>query len=478
MNNKYIVFLIILILSYEITATTPSISNITGTISPGQSIIISGSNLIDQDTTDWDWTESNSSFEGTSYTDDGYVIGGCPNGCNYSTSTKLLGNKSFESQVALGGGATCPGGVAYYSDNIYSNLGQTNGYMRAYIRFDENMADVWSVNRYFKLIYWRASCNIVIDFVQTIWATQIYVGTHDYTETFNLPQQLAANKWYSFEIQGDTITDTTRIWFNGVLVGTISHALNGDTCQYLSVVGINACAESEPPLDGKMYVDGFVQSSSRVYPAAIVEVSDNVVYASGNKVIQDVQTLSDSSVAIDYKESGYDLTGTSTTLEGTERYLWITNNKQERSSGFELTLDETAPTASSASILADGTHVRLNTSEAVQFGAGGTGGGAMTGCSGGVTTLGTPSANGSYVEWPITNRTVYKDETSCVLAYTQPTDGLQDTATTPNDMATFADLEVTTNNGPALSVGTPSASMSNSNGSSAFSNTNGFTTSN
>jgi hypothetical protein len=140
-----------------------------------------------------------------------------------------------------------------------------------------------------------------------------------------------------------------------------------------------------------------------------------------------------------------------------------------------ITVDETAPTAVSASILADGTHVRLIASENVQFGAGGTGGGALTGCSGGATTLGTPSANGSYVEWPITNRTVYKGETSCVLAYTQPTDGLQDTAETPNDMATFADLEVTTTNAPALSVGTPTASVSNSNGSSAASNTNGST---
>lgn len=144
----------------------------------------------------------------------------------------------------------------------------------------------------------------------------------------------------------------------------------------------------------------------------------------------------------------------------------------------DIYTDETAPTASSASILADGTRVRLVASENVQFGAGGTGGGALTGCSGGATTLGTPSANGSYVEWPITNRTVYKGETSCVLAYTQPTDGLQDTAATPNDMATFADLAVTTTNAPATPSGTSTASANNLNGSSAFSNTNGSTTTN
>lgn len=91
----------------------------------------------------------------------------------------------------------------------------------------------------------------------------------------------------------------------------------------------------------------------------------------------------------------------------------------------------------------------------------------------GATTLGTPSANGSYVEWPITSRTVYKGETSCVLAYTQPTDGLQ--GTSENDMATFDDLAASTTNAPALSTGTPTASMSNSNGTSSASNTNGGT---
>jgi hypothetical protein len=59
------------------------------------------------------------------------------------------------------------------------------------------------------------------------------------------------------------------------------------------------------------------------------------------------------------------------------------------------------------------------------------------------------------------------------LAYTQPTDGLQDTS--ENDMATFDDLAVATTNAPALSTGTPTASMSNSNGNSSASNSNGST---
>ena len=112
--------------------------------------------------------------------------------------------------------------------------------------------------------------------------------------------------------------------------------------------------------------------------------------------------------------------------------------------------DVTAPTYVSSEIMASGTFLKAlysDSSPPLQFGAGGSGGGALANCSGGATTLGTPLIDGLYVIWPITNRTVISSETGCEFTYTQPTDGLQDSATTPNDVATHGPESVTNNSG-------------------------------
>lgn len=270
--------------------------------------------------------------------------------------------------------------------------------------------------------------------------------------------------------EGTGVVTTGNIWNNTIYDsnGGIVHTntTNGELRN-------NIVVSSGTPFSSGTGSNGNITKSNNLTTAGTEGASYGVIGSFDTADFQSTDAASADFLKIDASnnsiEAGYDLSATFTTdYWGTTRTVPFDIGAHEQS-----IIDETAPTAVSASILADGTHVRLVASENVQFGAGGTGGGALTGCSGGATTLGTLSVNGSYVEWTITSRTVYKGETSCVLAYTQPTDGLQDTS--ENDMATFDDLAVATTNAPALSTGTPTASMSNSNGNSSASNSNGST---
>ena len=75
------------------------------------------------------------------------------------------------------------------------------------------------------------------------------------------------------------------------------------------------------------WTDGFTISTSRVYPSSVIEIGNNSTYALSTKVYQAPTALSDTSVAITC-----DLTG----LGAGPYYLWVTNNKQERSDPYDL----------------------------------------------------------------------------------------------------------------------------------------------
>lgn len=99
------------------------------------------------------------------------------------------------------------------------------------------------------------------------------------------------------------------------------------------------------------------------------------------------------------------------------------------------TQDLTPPTFLSATIA--GSQIILTFSEAVQFGAGGSGGFALT-ASGGAVTMSDPVVDASTITYDL-SRTPLPDET-ITLDYTQPTSGVQDLA--ENDLATFTDEAV------------------------------------
>jgi hypothetical protein len=102
----------------------------------------------------------------------------------------------------------------------------------------------------------------------------------------------------------------------------------------------------------------------------------------------------------------------------------------------DIYTDETAPTVSSASLATDGETYTINCSENMQAGAGGEGGLVATGSVTGAVNLTVTDITGSIIT--ATGESMIDQGETITIAYTQPTNGLQDTADTPNDMANFS----------------------------------------
>ena len=103
-----------------------------------------------------------------------------------------------------------------------------------------------------------------------------------------------------------------------------------------------------------------------------------------------------------------------------------------------LNLESAVPFLISGTILANGTDLSLQFSEAVQIGAGGNGGFTIA-LSGGAATLTYDSGDGSSNLIYTISRTVQVAETG-TLSYTQPTNGIEDLEGT--DLESFSDFDL------------------------------------
>ena len=103
------------------------------------------------------------------------------------------------------------------------------------------------------------------------------------------------------------------------------------------------------------------------------------------------------------------------------------------------------PTLSSAVLQSNGTDIVATWPEAVSYGAGGSGGWALTASGGAVTVTGV-TGGGTTSHTLTANRTITNAET-VEIAYTQPGNGAEDSA--GQDVATFSGTTVNTSGGPA-----------------------------
>lgn len=84
--------------------STPTITSVSGTVSAGQTITITGTYMCDEDKTNWGTAYQSGNkygFEGTSYTADGYADAPDfnPQDRGYDTDVKLMGSKSFKGRI-------------------------------------------------------------------------------------------------------------------------------------------------------------------------------------------------------------------------------------------------------------------------------------------------------------------------------------------------------------------------------------------
>lgn len=112
-----------------------------------------------------------------------------------------------------------------------------------------------------------------------------------------------------------------------------------------------------------------------------------------------------------------------------------------------LVINGVVPTYTSSVIPTGGTTIVDTFSEDVVIGAGGSGGRTIT-MSGGAVTLSSPVASTNTITWTL-SRTVLSGETCSANAYTQPTNGIEDSA--GNDVATFTGRQADVTNSSTVS---------------------------
>ena len=314
--------------------TTPQISSASGTVSQGNTITISGSNMMDEDKTDWDEFFSDnpdaSSFEGTSPSDDGYSAIG-PSDGTYVTNVKVLGSQSIKFHVE-GASSNCP----YDNLTSYNAINPEGGdtgdlYYRVYARWNTE-DDSWPTS-HIKMIdcqgsgaqYYFQPAN---GSVRPSYMNVAYDSTnHNYA----IPSgQLENDRWYAMEVRWKSTSPYAyQAWVDGTEIADDSPT-NPGSLNYLLFGVINCCGTTSSfSLDH--WMDGLAVSTSRIYPAAIVEIGDSSNYSTATKLHQEPLLISDSSIQVKV-----DLTD----LGSGPYYLWVTNNKQERSSYYQLQTDQ------------------------------------------------------------------------------------------------------------------------------------------
>jgi hypothetical protein len=305
------------------SAATPTISNVSGNIVTGQTVTISGSNLMDEDRTNWiNMFKSGSAygFEGSSPSGDGYA---CTGG-TYSSAVKLSGGKSIDYHVS---GATGSGQLesrcwVYYTDSDY--------WVRGNVRWDATGG--WPTN-FIKMMLGEPGFYFQPQEGSSLPSKMRMNGFYP-----AIPSgQLESGRWYTIEAHIKRTSPTIfEGYMDGTFLGTESGAGGGNTWLEFGIINLSGTPSS---FDMHHYWDNLVLSTSRVYPSSIIEVSNNSAYGQGTKKFQEPMALGDSSSQIKLNLAG---------LGSGPYYLFVTNNRQERSVAYALSegsVDTTPPAA-------------------------------------------------------------------------------------------------------------------------------------
>jgi hypothetical protein len=352
-------FLFIVLCPLKAFCTTPTISGVSGAVANGQVLIISGSNMVNEDNTNWQQffktTPNPGDYEGVNPAADGWPRPGsswCGGGttCSYVQNVKLLGNQSvqFHSEGVYRESADY---TASYGSYPTSNGCNGDIYVRLYAR--------WSLNAYkwpnsgIKLILSGDSGDCLGVYNP---AYQSYFEPSA-TEAGGLPYQfrsywagsniayhdipsgrLENNRWYCAEVHLKSgvppANGIFQAWIDGVQVRDATPQVYIPVSRVIYGL-INHYGGEGNPYNIDNWIDGLVVSSSRVYPASIVEISNSSTYGSGTKKYQEPVYLTDSSIQIKVNLTG---------LGNGPYYLWVTNNRQERSQPYLFSSPPDSPT--------------------------------------------------------------------------------------------------------------------------------------
>ena len=329
-------FLLFLVLAIPLSAiaATPQISSVAGNMTNGSTITVYGSNLVEENTTNWipffHTYPNASSFEGASPAADGYNQLG-PTGGTYVSNMKLLGNQSINFPVS--GVSTVPGPNQLANYNCIGTGGAAGQdlWFRFYVAWDSS-GNLWPTD-HIKMIddmpgstgdqwYFQAAASRGSSLPDSM------VGGWDSASHWaGIPSgTIQNNRWYCMEMHWKTTSPYSfQAWVDGTQIFNVSPK-NPSSLAGVMFGVINAWS-TPSNFSLNHWWDGFAISTSRVYPASTIQVGNSPTYGQGNEQYQQPIALNDNEVQF--------VLNTSAVGSG-PYYLWITNNGQVRSAGCVL----------------------------------------------------------------------------------------------------------------------------------------------
>ena len=319
-------------------ATTPTVTFVTGTFQKGQTLTLTGTYMMDENKTNWGVaykTGTKYGFEGSGYTADGYSNAPDynPQDRGYDSTVKLMGSNSFKGRIYTPPtSSSCPGDN--HSCGLYITLSEdgitgSDIYVRLYSRwYSSGAGDLWPQS-HIKMLDVQGTGTQMYFQPNTTGGSRlptemnmVYDGAGHPYSVANLMTQ---NRWYCMEARFKWSSPYNfTAWVDGVQLASVTPKSVGSYTYVLFNI-INACKFSG--LDLSNWTDAFAVSTSRVYPSSMIEIGNNSDYGLAKKVKQAPVFLSDTSIQV---------TCDLMRLGAGPYYLWVTNNRQERSATYKL----------------------------------------------------------------------------------------------------------------------------------------------
>ena len=229
---QFLLMIIFILIAAPTTfAATPEILEVSGTANTGQILTISGTAMIDSNTTNWDFSESAGSFEGASASADGWNASSVA----YDSNVKLMGNKSLRSTITGSGAKNCPTSNAF-GGTVYRNMSR---YGRMYVLFGPGFENLWKNAYYQKMIEYVSPTGVYVQpGTGSSTVSRILTNASGREVDMNLPVAWTTGRWYCVEWFVDA--GALTVWVDGTQIGTNNITINyGAPYPQLGIV--NAC---------------------------------------------------------------------------------------------------------------------------------------------------------------------------------------------------------------------------------------------
>jgi len=185
-------------------------------------------------------------------------------------------------------------------DNPPPNRGPGRYDIQAQERIFAHLPDTVALERWYCIEVWVKKNGTGVNL--KFWLDGEECGIYD--EHDQAPQQFPWSKCYQGKKQ--------KLTFGPLELGTTN-------CQNWKY--------EQLPIKQSIWFDGFAISSTRIYPASLVEIGNNSDYAKAKKIKQGILHISDTQLQFRVNTTG---------LDRGPYYIWVTNNKQERSKAYSL----------------------------------------------------------------------------------------------------------------------------------------------